>query len=142
MEMTTALSMPAAFAVIEADELTYLDGGAETGIWRDWSFPNFVHGFVLALGSASITAGSNYILQLLPSQGLGGAFSSAGSRFMAFSSGQKVLFAACAAAAAYTIWYEVRLIYNTLESIYYTIFPRQQAEEPAPVADGLSLAAA
>lgn len=143
--MVNAISMPAGFAVIEEEELTYIDGGAETGIWRNWSFSNFIHGFTLALGSASITAGTNFILNgITAGLTLGGAFGAAGTAIAALTMGQHVLLGVCATAAVYTIWYEVTTIYRTLESLWYRIFPKQEtvAEEEETAVNGLRLAIA
>lgn len=135
MEMANTMVLPAGFAVIAEEELTYIDGGAESGLWANWSFKNFIHGFTLALGSATFTACANFILTRIPAVGLGGAFTAAGTAFAALSAGQYVMFGVCAAAAAYTFWYEVNVVYNVLESIYYTIFPKKEEEEdPAAVA--------
>lgn len=136
MEMANAIVMPAGFAVVAQEELTYIDGGAETGLWANWSFSNFIHGFTIALGSATLTTCANYILTRIPTVGLGGAFAAAGTAFAGLSAGQYVMFGICAAAAVYTFWYEVNVIYNVLESIYYTIFPKKkEAEEEQAVAE-------
>lgn len=129
MCLANTITMPAGFSVIEADELTYLDGGAESGLWANWSFPNFIHGFTLALGSATFSAAASYILAKIPVVGIGGAFSAAGAAIAGFSVGQYAMLGICAAAAAYTFWYQVKLVYGTLEYIYYTIFPKKETTE-------------
>lgn len=143
--MVNTLTMPSGFAVIQEDELTYIDGGAETGIWRDWSFVNFLHGFTLALGSASITAGTNFILKgLADGLTLGAAFGAAGTAIASFSGIQYALFGLCVATAAYTIYYEFMTIYRALSSIYYRIFPKAETatEQEVSTISGPSLAIA
>lgn len=147
MEMANTLVMPAGFAVVAQEELTYIDGGAESGLWANWNLSNFIHGFTLALGSSTLTACTNFILTRIPAIGLGGAFAAAGTAFTGLAAGQYVMFSICAAAAAYTIWYEFTLVYNTLESLYYKIFPKkeEQEEETAvvdPVTNGFHMLAA
>lgn len=144
--MVNTIEMPAGYSFIQEEELTYIDGGAETGIWRNWSFANFIHGFTLALGSASLTAGTNFILNgIAGGLTLGGAFGAAGTAVAALTMGQHVLLGICAATAAYTIWYEVTTIYRALESIWYRIFPKKEElteEEENPATNGLRLAIA
>ncbi len=147
MEKSNCMVMPAEFAVLTQEELTYIDGGAETGLWANWSFSSFIHGFTLALGSATMTACANYILTRIPTVGLDGAFAAAGTAFAGLSVGQYAMFGICAAAAAYTFLYEFILVYNTLESLYYAIFPKTTEEEQTaatlePAVNGFSLAAA
>lgn len=146
MQTATTLAMPSVFAPVAEEELVYLDGGAETGIWRNWDFSSFLHGVTLALGSASITAGTNFILNSITAGStLGGALSAAGSAIAAFSGIQYVLLGVCAATAAYTIYYEFMTIYLTLESLWYRIFPKEETQEEsaeAVVTNGLHLAIA
>lgn len=148
MQLVNTLDMPATFSLIEENELTYLDGGAETGIWHNWNFLNFLHGATLALGSASITAGTNFILAgLADGLTLGGALGAAGTAIAAFSGVQYALLGVCVATAAYTIYYEFMTIYRAVSSIYYRIFPKkdpaeQEEEEIATNGFGFRLAIA
>lgn len=145
MRLENTITMPAGFSVIAEEELTYLDGGAETGIWRNWDFVSFLHGLTLALGSASLTAGTNFILSgITAGATLGGAFAAAGTAVAGFTVGQYVLFGVCAATAAYTIYYEFVKIYRAVESIWYSIFPKAETveEEEEAMTNGLRLAIA
>lgn len=144
MQTITTLAMPSIFVPVADEELVYLDGGAETGIWRNWDFSSFLHGFTLALGSASITAGTNFILTSITAGAtLGGALSAAGAAVAAFSGVQYALLGVCVATAAYTIYYEFMTVYLTLESLWYRIFPKKEPQEEsaeAVVTNGLHLA--
>jgi hypothetical protein len=130
METTVTLVLPAHCALLAADELTYLDGGALHGLWNDWDPFTFINSFAIYLGSSTITACTSYLIEKHKATGslsaaFGAAFSAVGKR----SLGQKVLLSACGAAAIYAFAYETVVIYSTLSSLYYTIFPRESSED-------------
>jgi hypothetical protein len=130
METTAALVLPAQCSFLAADELTYLDGGALHGLWNDWDPYTFINSFAIMLGGATWTACTNYLIEKHKATGsvsaaFGAAFAAVGRR----SAGQKVLMAVCGVAALYALAYQTVVIYSTVSSLYYSIFPRKDSEE-------------
>jgi hypothetical protein len=129
METTAALVLPAQCSLLAADELTYLDGGALHGLWNDWNVSTFLNSFAVMLGGATWTACTNYLIEQHKATGsVSAAFSAAFTSIGQRPLGQKVLLAACGAAAVYAFAYQTVLIYNTISSFYYSIFPRASSE--------------
>jgi hypothetical protein len=111
--------MPASFAVIEEEELSYLDGGK--GLWDNWSIDTFLRGFTISLGSACITAGTTFLLNQITATGsIAGGFAAVATTVAGFSAGQYVLLGMCTAAAVYTFVYQAKQIYDSCMSLYHT----------------------
>jgi hypothetical protein len=140
METTAALVLPAQCSLLAADELTYLDGGAMHGLWNDWSPATFINSFAVMLGGATWTACTNYLIEKHKATGsisasFNAAFAAVGRR----STGQKVMLAMCGAAALYAFAYQTVVIYSTVSSIYYSIFPREGSEESEDSGDEIDI---
>jgi hypothetical protein len=130
METTATLVLPAQCSPLAADELIYLDGGALHGLWNDWDPASFINSFAIALGGTTITVCTNYLIEKHKATGslsaaFGAAFAAVGRR----SLGQKVLLGLCGATALYAFAYETIVIYSTLSTYYYAIFPKEGSEE-------------
>jgi hypothetical protein len=130
METTATLLLPAHCTFLAADELTYLDGGALHGLWEDWDLSTFINSFAIALGGTTVTVCTDYLIEKHKATGsLSAAFSAAFDAVGRRSLGQKVLLGLCGATALYAFAYETIVIYSTLSTYYYALFPKEGSEE-------------